>query len=100
MTIQKLYIIIKERITKKPQGSYVAGLCLRGKNAIVQKVGEEAVEVVIAAQNESRNRIISECADLLFHTLVLLAYLNIKPNEILAELEKRSKTNRREKMVE
>jgi phosphoribosyl-ATP pyrophosphohydrolase len=89
MTLEELYKIIQERKTSKPDESYVASLFKDGTDRIVQKVGEEAIEVVIAAKSESKEQIISEIADLWFHTLVLLSNLEIKPSEILEELEKR-----------
>lgn len=91
MTLEELYKIIEERKKNNPDESYVASLFRDGTDRIVQKVGEEATEVVIAAKNESKERVISEMADLWFHTLVLLSNLEIKPSEILQELEKRKK---------
>ena len=91
MTIDELYRIIKERQLKMPEGSYVASLFKAGQDRIIQKVGEEATEVVIAAKNSDKQKIVSEVADLSFHLLVMLASMNITPEEILAELEKRSK---------
>lgn len=91
MTLEELYKVIEERKKSKPDESYVASLFRDGTDRIVQKVGEEATEVVIAAKNESKQRVISEMADLWFHTLVLLNNLEIKPSEVLEELEKRQK---------
>jgi len=91
MTIDELYKIIKDRQEKMPEGSYVASLFKAGQDRIIQKVGEEATEVVIAAKNNDKQKTISEVADLSFHLLVMLVSLNITPEEILAELEKRSK---------
>jgi phosphoribosyl-ATP pyrophosphohydrolase len=91
MTLEELYKIIEERKKSKPDESYVASLFRDGADRIVQKVGEEATEVVIAAKNESKQRVISEIADLWFHILVLLSNLEIKPSEVLQELEKRKK---------
>ena len=89
MTLEELYNIILSRKEEMPGGSYVASLFCDGEDRMIQKVGEEAVEVVIAAKNESDDRLISEVADLTFHTLVLLASKGIKLSEILLELEKR-----------
>lgn len=91
MNIQDLYQVIENRKKNKPDDSYVASLFRSGKDFILQKVGEEAVEVVIAAKNESKKRVISEVADLWFHILVMLSYLKIKPEEIFDELERRKK---------
>lgn len=91
MTFDELYEIIEDRKKNMPENSYVVSLFKDGNDRIIQKVGEESVEVVIAAKNESRERIISEVADLIFHLLVLLSALGIKPSEILQELETRRK---------
>lgn len=89
MTLEELYNTIMSRKEEMPEGSYVASLFRDGEDRIIQKVGEEAVEAVIAAKNESRERIIFEVADLTFHTLVLLASKGIELSEIFAELDKR-----------
>jgi phosphoribosyl-ATP pyrophosphohydrolase len=62
----------------------------RSKDRIIQKTGEEATEVVIAAKNKSRERLVSKVADLWFHSLILLASSNITIGEIIEELKKRS----------
>ena len=91
MKINKLLEIIKDRKLKMPKGSYVASLFKSGGDRIIQKVGEEATEVVIAAKNKNKKGIISEVADLLFHLLVLLASLDITLPDIEKELESRNK---------
>lgn len=91
MTLDELYKVIEDRKNKKPEGSYVASLFEEGPDRITQKVGEEAVEVVIAANGSEKERLVSEMADLWFHCLVLLASRDIKPSEILEELDKRKK---------
>lgn len=91
MELNELYLMIKDRIKRLPKGSLVAKMYLEGEDRIIQKVGEEAVEVVVAAKNKKRKRIIEETADLWFMTLVLLAIKKITPDEILKELEKRRK---------
>jgi phosphoribosyl-ATP pyrophosphohydrolase len=90
MTLEELYKIIEDRKKNMPGNSYVASLFKEGNDRIIQKVGEEATEVVIAAKNKNKERIISEVADLLFHILVLLSANNIKPKEILEELKARA----------
>lgn len=89
MTLEELYEIIQDRKEKMPENSYVASLFRDGKDRIIQKVGEEATEVIIAAKNETKKRIISEVADLLFHILIMLSDFNIKPKDIRRELKKR-----------
>lgn len=91
MKINKLLEIIKDRKINKPEGSYVASLFRLGDDRIVQKIGEEATEVVIAAKNKNKKRIISEVADLLFHLLILLVSSDITLSDIEKELETRNK---------
>jgi phosphoribosyl-ATP pyrophosphohydrolase len=91
MTLDELYNIIQDRKKNMPENSYVASLFRDGNDRIIQKVGEEVTEVIIAAKNESRIRVISEIADLWFHLLILLSNLNIKPQEIWDELESRKR---------
>lgn len=91
MKINKLFEIIKDRGMKMPKDSYVASLFESDEDRIVQKIGEEATEVVIAAKNKNKKRIISEVADLLFHLLILLVSSNIALSDIEKELEARNK---------
>lgn len=90
MNLEDLYKIIEERKKNMPENSYVASLFKKGKDKIVQKVGEETTEVVIAAKNESKERLISEVADLIFHLLVLLSANGITLKNVENELEKRN----------
>lgn len=89
MTLEELYKIIEDRKHKLPENSYVASLFQKDGDRVIQKVGEEATEVVIAAKNEEKQRLIEESADLLFHLLILLSMKNITLEEILQELDKR-----------
>jgi len=91
MTLEELYQIIEDRKRTMSKGSYVVSLFKEGNDRIIQKVGEEAVEVILAAKNENKEQIISEIADLWFHTLLLLAFHSINLNEIFEELEGRNK---------
>jgi len=86
---EELYKIIEDRKEKMPKESYVASLFREGKDRIIQKVGEESTEVIIAAKNEGKKRIISEVADLIFHILVMLSSFGVKFEEVLEELAKR-----------
>lgn len=90
MNIKNLYKIIKDRQQKLPEGSYVASLFKGGQDRIIQKVGEEATEVVIAAKNKNKKKIISEVSDLIFHLLILLVYTGISISDIEKELENRN----------
>lgn len=85
----RLYGVLLERKTADPDYSYVAQLFKEGRDRILQKVGEEAVETLLAAKNQDRQKIIHETADLWFHTLVMLADQDIHPEHIFAELERR-----------
>lgn len=89
MTLEKLYQIIQARKKNMPEDSYVASLFRDGNDRIIQKIGEEATEVIIAAKNESNKRLISEIADMFFHTLILLSAKKISIKEVLDEMEQR-----------
>lgn len=96
-TLTKLAQIIEDRKDSDPSASYVAHLQNSGLNKILEKVGEEAIETILAArdiqQGEEKSKLIHETADLWFHTLVMLSNLEIDPQEILDELEKRFGTS-------
>jgi phosphoribosyl-AMP cyclohydrolase / phosphoribosyl-ATP pyrophosphohydrolase len=87
--LEKLNEIIKQRKQKLPEGSYTAKLFTEGSDKIIQKVGEEAIEVMIAAKNKNRKEIIYESADLLFHLMVMLQDNDIELRDVVAELESR-----------
>ena len=91
MKLEMLYKIIVKRKKELPENSYTTSLFKEGLDRIAQKIGEEVIEVIIAAKGRSKQRVISEIADLWYHCLVLLAKLNITPQDIYAELEKRRK---------
>jgi len=84
-----LFEVIQERKQEMPKNSYTDSLFQAGLDRIIQKVGEETTEVVIAAKNESRQRLIEETADLFFHLLVLLSEKEVSVSEIVRELRKR-----------
>lgn len=88
-TLQILEQTIRQRRTADPSTSYVAKLTARGRAKITQKVGEEAVETVIAAMADDRAGVIGESADLLFHLAVLLADMDIALDDVLDELDRR-----------
>jgi|TARA_A200000159_G_scaffold163291_1_gene189149 phosphoribosyl-ATP pyrophosphohydrolase len=92
--LDALALVIAKRRAADPNESYVASLNAKGLNKILEKVGEEAVEVVIAAKDAelaeaSNDRVINEVADLVFHTLVMLDRLGISHNEVLDALASR-----------
>ena len=88
-TLAKLEATIRNRRAADPATSYVAKLFAKGLPKIAQKLGEEAVETVIAAMSSDREAVVGEAADLLFHLTVLLAELDIPIADVLAELERR-----------
>ena len=88
-TLKTLEATIARRRGADPEISYVARLLAKGRPKIAQKVGEEAVETVIAAIRGDRREVIGEAADLLFHLAVLLAEMAIPIDAVLAELDRR-----------
>ena len=89
--LNELENVIEERILNPNSESYVASLFQKGINKIAQKVGEEAVELVIEAKDDNKELFIGEAADLFFHYLVLLQAKNLKFNAIEEELKRRMK---------
>ena len=85
--------IIDERKLSKNIESYVSRLFSGDQNRIIQKVGEEAVELLIESKDDNKQKFIEESADLLFHFLILLSKKNIKLDEIVSELKLRNKQN-------
>lgn len=87
----KLEQIITDRYENPQEGSYVNTLHKKGINRIAQKVGEEGVETVVAALNQTEEDLINEASDLMFHLLVLLKEKNLTLRDIAKNLEKRHK---------
>jgi phosphoribosyl-ATP pyrophosphohydrolase len=87
--LDQLAQVLEERKNADPGSSYVAGLYAKGLDAILKKVGEEATETVMAAKDGVAEKIVYETADLWFHTLVLLAYQGLAPQDVLNELARR-----------
>lgn len=85
----RIYRVILDRKAHPKEDSYVSSLLKMGKDRILKKIGEEAGELIIGSKNDQKAEIISEMADLWFHTLVLLGYHRITPQEIYQELDKR-----------
>lgn len=83
--------LIAERKIKKPEGSYTARLFERGLKRMLQKVGEEATETIVAGLGGDRGEAIREVSDLLFHLLVALREMDISLDEVAAELQSRRK---------
>lgn len=92
-TLTRLEATIAARRAADPDSSYVARLNAKGVPKIAQKVGEEAVETVIAALQEDRTGLVGEAADLVFHLMVLLGARDVPLAEVLAELDRREGTS-------
>jgi phosphoribosyl-ATP pyrophosphohydrolase len=87
--LDRLADLLEQRKVADPSSSYVAKLYAKGMDSILKKVGEEATETVIAAKGGNKDEIVYETADLWFHTLVMLAKADLKPQDILDELARR-----------
>ncbi|MEY4754053.1 MAG: hypothetical protein RJA44_1728 [Pseudomonadota bacterium] len=88
-TLARLAAVIDSRRGGDPDKSYVARLFHKGTDTILKKIGEEATEVVIAAKDGARDKIVYEMADLWFHSMIALAQFNLRPSDVLAELARR-----------
>jgi phosphoribosyl-ATP pyrophosphohydrolase len=87
--LQRLGRVIAERSHADPGSSYVAALFAKGGDAIMKKVAEEAAETLLAAKDGDKLHVVRETADLWFHSLVLLAWHGLGPDDVLAELARR-----------
>ena len=92
-TLARLESTIADRRSALPEDSYVAKLLARGTPVIARKVGEESVEAIVAALSGTRQELVGEAADVLFHLLVLLAAKDIPLDDVLAELDRREGTS-------
>lgn len=88
-TLTRLEAVIAQRRSADPAQSYVAKLHARGLPLIARKLGEEAIETVVAALSGERDELVGEAADVLFHLLVLLGAKDIPLAAVLAELDRR-----------
>ena len=84
-----LWATIQQRQQQRPAGSYTVQLLEAGENEILKKIGEEAVEVIIAAKGEGDDRVLYEMADLIYHAMVLLAARGLAWADVEAELARR-----------
>ena len=91
--LKQLAEVLEQRKQSSADDSYVASLYQKGLNKILEKVGEESVETILAArdaeQTGDNSKVVYETADLWFHSLVMLSHLDIEVDEILKELERR-----------
>ena len=84
--LERLFAVIDSRRGADPESSYTARLFAEGRGKIARKIGEEAVEVIVAAMGDGREQLAAESADLLYHLLVLWADAGLDPAEVWAEL--------------
>lgn len=89
--LSELYDVIQQKRIHGGEKSYTKYLFTSGQDKILKKVGEEAAETIIASKNNNNGEVVYEMSDLWYHCLVLLAYHNISPSELLAELGSRRK---------
>lgn len=87
--LARLEAVIAQRIAEQPEGSYTARIWHQGPTRMAQKVGEEGVEVALAAVTQADDRLVSESADLLFHLSLLLKSRNLTLGSVVQELERR-----------
>lgn len=87
--LHRLGEVIAAHRRSDPSASYVASLFAKGQDAILKKVAEEAAETVLAAKGGDKLQIVRETADLWFHSLVMLAWHGLAPEDVLAELRRR-----------
>lgn len=89
--LYELFAIIENRKINPTEKSYTAKLMLEGEDKILQKIGEESVEVILAAKGQGNQRLIEETADLFYHMLVLLSAKGLTLEDVEAELRQRHK---------
>lgn len=87
--LEELQGIIGQRLADAPEGSYTAKLAAQGMLKVAQKLGEEGVELALAAAAQDRARVTAEAADLVYHLLLLLAMRELTLADVVAELERR-----------
>ena len=92
--VEELARVIARRARERPDGSYTARLLAKGPDAALKKIGEEATEVVLAAKGESDERLAEECADLLYHVLVVLEQRQVRPSAVLDVLRGRRESGK------
>lgn len=87
--LEELQAIIGQRLADAPEGSYTAKLASQGMLKVAQKLGEEGVELALAAAAQDQARVTAEAADLVYHLLLLLALRELTLADVVAELERR-----------
>jgi phosphoribosyl-ATP pyrophosphohydrolase/phosphoribosyl-AMP cyclohydrolase len=89
--LERIFEVVKDRIQNPSEKSYVSRLTAEGEDAVLQKIGEESVELVLAVKEDNTKEITHEAADVLFHILVIFAKKGLKLTSIFEELERRHK---------
>ncbi|MDY6764981.1 MAG: phosphoribosyl-ATP diphosphatase [Halobacteria archaeon] len=89
--IEELYDVIEDRRDNPRESSYTSSLLTheKGENAVLEKIGEESTEVILAAKDDRKEEVVNESADLIYHLLVLLASKDIQLEDLIQELENR-----------
>ncbi len=89
--LDELFATIESRKAELPEGSYTASLFSheKGENAVLEKIGEETTETILAAKDDDRDELTYESADLVYHLLVLLAMKDVELDDLRAELRER-----------
>ena len=91
--LSALAVVLEQRKVAEAESSYVASLHAKGLNKILEKVGEEATETILAAKDAAlsgdKKEVVGETADLWFHSLVMLSHLDLGPDAVLEELGRR-----------
>ena len=87
--LDDLWEVIQERSSSENKDSYSKIMLEKDENTLARKMGEEAIETIVAALGQSKSDVVNESADLLFHWLLLLKKLDISPDDVYEELEKR-----------
>ncbi|MGH7885827.1 MAG: bifunctional phosphoribosyl-AMP cyclohydrolase/phosphoribosyl-ATP diphosphatase HisIE [Thermodesulfobacteriota bacterium] len=87
--VEKVFAVVEDRKKNPKENSYVSSLMKSGIDRILKKIGEEAGETIIAAKNKDKKELIYELTDLWFHSLVLLSYAGLNPDNIFEELKSR-----------
>ncbi|MDG5778816.1 phosphoribosyl-ATP diphosphatase [Haloarculaceae archaeon H-GB2-1] len=89
--LRELFDVIEDRKETLPEDSYTASLFTheKGENAVLEKLGEESTELILAAKDDDHDEIAHEAADIVYHMLVLLSMKDMSADDLLAELEER-----------
>src|SRR3954469_8737694 len=90
--LETLETVIERRLSDAPEGSYTARLAAQGVLKVAQKVGEEGVELALAAAAQDKARVTAEAADLIYHLLLLLELRELTLGDVVEELERRHRT--------